>query len=61
MLEGVKRVARHRRDIGKACGISQRVKVDHLVAARHRQPNHSRSDKSGAACHKDFHGLIRCK
>ena len=47
--------ARNRSDILKAGRIGQRVKVHHLMPARHGQPHHGGADKPSPPGHKDLH------
>ena len=45
VFKGIKRAVGHARDILKADGISQRIKVNHRMTHRYRLPHNGRADK----------------
>src|SRR6056297_3410288 len=49
------RAALHRGDILKAGRIGERVEIDHVMAARHREAHDRRADETRTACDENLH------
>jgi len=57
MHKAIERALGHAGDILKAGSIGQRIKVDHLMPSRNREPHHRRPDEPGPTRHQEPHAV----